>query len=148
MRMFPKDVTVPHRELTHLLGMLVITLHTWPLTRKGNCWRAWVSGQRKAAQLPREVRIRPDRTPGVSPGDKPLTVTSHGGWEWLQPALLPRCPDGRARRPVLGRGLTFILPPLSSSLSLSLASTTLFKSLCRRRPKSLNIVEPPERTTF
>jgi hypothetical protein len=43
---------------------------------------------------------------------------------------------------------TFILPPLSSWLSFNLASTTLFKSLCRRRPKSLNIVEPPERTTF
>lgn len=48
----------------------------------------------------------------------------------------------------LKRSLTFIRPPLSSSLSRNLASTTLFKSLCSRRPKSLNIVDPPERTTF
>lgn len=43
---------------------------------------------------------------------------------------------------------TFSLPPLSSSLSFSLASTVLFKSRCKRRPKSLNMVEPPERTIF
>lgn len=49
---------------------------------------------------------------------------------------------------VLSRKQTFSLPPLSSSLSFSLASTVLFKSRCKRRPKSLNIVEPPERTIF
>lgn len=51
-------------------------------------------------------------------------------------------------QPYLKFLLTFIRPPLSSSLSLNLASTTLFKSLCSRRPKSLNIVDPPESTTF
>lgn len=44
--------------------------------------------------------------------------------------------------------LTLSLPPLSSSLIFRRASTVLFKSLCRRRPKSLNMVEPPDRTTF
>lgn len=44
--------------------------------------------------------------------------------------------------------LTLSLPPLSSSLIFSRASTVLFKSLCRRRPKSLNMVEPPDRTMF
>lgn len=44
--------------------------------------------------------------------------------------------------------LTLSLPPLSSSLIFSLASTVLLRSLCRRRPKSRNIVEPPERTMF
>lgn len=43
---------------------------------------------------------------------------------------------------------TFNLPPLSSSLIFSRASTVLLRSLCRRRPKSLNMVEPPESTTF
>lgn len=44
--------------------------------------------------------------------------------------------------------LTFNFPPLSSSLIFSRASTVLFRSLCRRLPKSLNMVEPPESTTF
>lgn len=44
--------------------------------------------------------------------------------------------------------LTLSLPPLSSSLIFSLASTVLFRSLCRRRPKSRNMVEPPDRTMF
>ena len=44
--------------------------------------------------------------------------------------------------------LTLILPPLNSSDIFNLASTTLFKSLWTRRPKSLNIVDPPDRTTF
>ena len=43
-------------------------------------------------------------------------------------------------------GFGFNLPPLNSSLNFSLASTVLFKSLCKRRPKSLNMVEPPEKT--
>lgn len=47
-----------------------------------------------------------------------------------------------------GQHPTFSFPPLSSSLIFSRASTVLFRSLCRRRPKSLNMVEPPERTTF
>lgn len=46
------------------------------------------------------------------------------------------------------RSLTVSLPPLSSSLIFSRASTERFRSLCRRRPKSLNMVEPPDRTTF
>ncbi|TNN50747.1 hypothetical protein EYF80_039068 [Liparis tanakae] len=44
--------------------------------------------------------------------------------------------------------LTFNLPPLSSSLIFSRASTVLLRSLCMRRPKSLNMVEPPESTMF
>lgn len=44
--------------------------------------------------------------------------------------------------------LTFNLPPLSSSLIFSRASTVLFRSLCSRLPKSLNMVEPPESTMF
>lgn len=44
--------------------------------------------------------------------------------------------------------LTFNFPPLSSSLIFSRASTVLFRSLCSRLPKSLNMVEPPESTTF
>lgn len=44
--------------------------------------------------------------------------------------------------------LTLSFPPLSSSLIFSRASTVLFKSLCKRRPKSLNMVEPPDRTMF
>lgn len=48
----------------------------------------------------------------------------------------------------LNLSLTFIRPPLSSSLSLSRASTTLLRSLCSRRPKSLNMVDPPDNTMF
>ena len=46
------------------------------------------------------------------------------------------------------RALTFSLPPLSSSLILRRASTVLFRSRCIRRPKSRNMVEPPDRTMF
>lgn len=64
------------------------------------------------------------------------------------------CSDYITKRPAFDlpsqelRKPTFNLPPLSSSLNFSLASTVLFKSLCKRRPKSLNMVEPPERTMF
>lgn len=44
--------------------------------------------------------------------------------------------------------LTFSLPPLNSSLIFRRASTVLFRSLCRRRPKSLNMVDPPDSTMF
>ena len=41
---------------------------------------------------------------------------------------------------------TFRWPPLSCSVSLSLVSTFLRTSRSNLRPKSLNIVDPPERT--
>lgn len=44
--------------------------------------------------------------------------------------------------------LTFILPWLSSSLILNLASTTFFTSRWIFLPKSLNMVEPPDNTMF
>ena len=43
---------------------------------------------------------------------------------------------------------TLSLPPLSSSLSLSRESTIRFTSRWSRRPKSRNIVEPPDNTMF
>ena len=39
-------------------------------------------------------------------------------------------------------------PPLSCSLSFKRASTARFMSRCKRRPKSRNMVEPPESTMF
>lgn len=42
--------------------------------------------------------------------------------------------------------VTFILPPLRLSLNLSRPSTCRLISRWRRRPKSLNIVEPPDKT--
>jgi hypothetical protein len=44
--------------------------------------------------------------------------------------------------------VTLIRPPLNCSLNLRRESTTLFTSRPRRRPKSLNIVEPPDNTIF
>lgn len=43
---------------------------------------------------------------------------------------------------------TFNFPPLSSSLSFSRLSTKRLTSLWRRRPKSRNIVDPPDNTMF
>lgn len=56
-------------------------------------------------------------------------------------SLYPRCDSTIFR-------LTFSLPPLNSSLIFKRASTVLFRSLCRRRPKSLNMVDPPDSTMF
>lgn len=44
--------------------------------------------------------------------------------------------------------LTLILPWLSSSLILNLASTTFFTSRWIFLPKSLNMVDPPDNTIF
>ena len=44
--------------------------------------------------------------------------------------------------------LTVSLPPLNCSLIFSRISTTRLISRWSRRPKSLNMVEPPERTIF
>lgn len=78
---------------------------------------------------------------GMKPLTNPRRERKHLKWLLLSSSYWSQRSERRL-------ALTFSLPPLSSSLIFSRASTVLFKSLCRRRPKSLNMVEPPDRTMF
>lgn len=57
-------------------------------------------------------------------------------------------PGAQHRRTFTSMGVGLMRPSLSFSLAFNLASANFLTSRCRRRPKSLNIVEPPERTMF
>ena len=84
----------------------------------------------------RGLEERTEAKPEMAGGRERLRESQRDGWR-----------DGGRDGGQAG-ALTLSFPPLSSSLIFRRASTVLFRSLCMRRPKSLNMVEPPDRTMF